>query len=223
LAAVIYALRTPAVLLGIALGFLAAGALRAAALAGLSRGRAAVGSALRGWRTWLDPFGVVAVIISGVGWVGTADRFRAKRDLAVDLVVHFGLAAAALAGFATVRGSRFDVAVLGQAIGLSNVLHGGLQGAALSFLASVCAGAGMINLGCGLLALVPIPPLAMGVLVWSRPKRSPQARRFAYHLLEEHWGIALVLVLVLLPVSNNQSPLLALVDTVGDALLRLAG
>jgi len=32
-----------------------------------------------------------------------------------------------------------------------------------------------------------------------------------------------VLILALLPVSNGQSPLLALVDTVGDALLRLAG
>jgi hypothetical protein len=220
---VIYALRTPAVLLGIAAGFLAAGALRAAALAGLTRRRGAVGVALRTWRTWLDPFGVVAVIISGVGWVGVADRFRARRDLAVDLAVHVGLAAAALAGFATVRGSRFDVAVLGQAIGVSNVLHGGLQGSGLSFLASVCAGAGMVNLGCGLLALVPIPPLAMGVLLWSRAPRSPQARRIAYHLVEEQWGIALVLVLVLLPLANNQSPLLALVDTVGDALLRLAG
>lgn len=220
----IYALRTPAVLLGLVLGFLAAGALRAGALAALTRGRRGLGTALRTWRAWLDPFGLVCVIISGVGWVGVSDRFRARRDLFVDLFVHLGLAAAALAGFAVVQGSRFDVAVLGQAVGVTNVLHGGLQGTVgLSFLSKVCIGAGMINLACGLLALVPIPPLAMGVLLWSRLPRSPQARRIAYHLLEEHWGIAAVLVLVLLPVSNNESPLLALVDTVGNALLRLAG
>lgn len=219
----VYALRTPAVLLGIVLGFVAAGALRAALLASLGARRGGVGLALRSWRTWLDPFGVVCVIIAGVGWVGVADRYRPRRDLLVDLGVHLALAAAGLAGFATVLGSRFAVSALGQQVGVSNVLHGGLQGLALPWLASISAGAAMVNLGSGLLTLVPLPPLAMGVLAWSRLPRSPQARRFAYHLLEEQWGVAAVLVLVLLPVINGQSPLLALVDAVGDALLRLAG
>jgi hypothetical protein len=219
----VYALRTPAVLLGIVLGFIAAGALRAAVLAAVARRRGGVGLALRSWRTWLDPFGVVCVVIAGVGWVGVADRYHARRDLLIDLGVHLTLAAAALAGFAVDLGSRFAVSALGEGVGVTNVLHGGLQGSSLPFLASLCAGAGMVNLGSGLLALVPIPPLAMGVLAWSRLPRSAQARRFAYHLLEEQWGIAAVLILVLLPISNGQSPLLALVDTVGDALLRLAG
>lgn len=219
----VYALRTPAVLLGMVLGFVAAGALRATVIAAMTRGHRGVQTALRGWRSWLDPFGVVCVVISGIGWVAVADRYRARRELIVDLVVHLGLAAAALAGFAVTLGSRLAVSDLGRFVGVTNVLHGGLQGARLSFVAAFCAGAGMINLGCGLLALFPVPPLALGVLLWSRLPRTPGARRLAYHLLDEQWGVALVLILALLPVVNGQSPLLALVNTVGNALLRLAG
>jgi hypothetical protein len=78
----------------------------------------------------------------------------------------------------------------------------------------------MINLACGLLALLPIPPLELGVLLWSRLPRSPGARRLAYHLLEEQWGVAVVLLFLLLPLAGQQPLLLELINDVSRAIFR---
>jgi hypothetical protein len=101
---------------------------------------------------------------------------------------------------------------------VTSVLHGNLSIA--SGAQSMALGFAMVNLGCGLLALVPVPPLELGLLLWSRLPRSAGARRIAYHLLEEQWGVAIVLVLVLLPLGGQQPALLALVNTVGHDILR---
>ena len=53
------------------------------------------------------------------------------------------------------------------------------------------------------------------------PLLNPGARRIAYHLLEEAWGVAALLVLLLLPLGGNRPVLLAVLDAVGDPLLRL--
>jgi hypothetical protein len=125
------------------------------------------------------------------------------------------LAAAGLAAYAAAGGPH----VLGHGVLASDVLHGsyalGTTGA------QVAVGFGVENLACGLLALVPIPPLELGIVLWSRLPRSPGARRIAYRLLEEAWGVVAVLVLLLLPLAGQRPPLLALIDVVADPLLRL--
>jgi len=50
--------------------------------------------------------------------------------------------------------------------------------------------------------------------------RSPGARRTAYHLLDEAWGVAAVLVLLLLPIAGQLPALLAVLNAVADPLLR---
>jgi hypothetical protein len=42
--------------------------------------------------------------------------------------------------------------------------------------------------------------------------RSPGARRFAYRLLEEAWGVAVVLLFLLLPLAGQQPLLLELIN-----------
>jgi hypothetical protein len=212
----IYALSSPSVLLGMVLGYAAAALLRAVVVSRLGRFPGGARVALQRWSAWIDPFGAVAVLIAGVGWLGVTTGRNAARQLVVDVAIHLALAAAAFAGLAVVTGSRALVA----AVALTPALHGDYQG--LPLLTGLCIGAGAINLAFGLLCMVPIPPLPMGVLVWSRLPRTPQSRRMAYHLLEEQWGIAALLVLLIVPIVDGQSVLLALVDAVGDALLRLA-
>jgi hypothetical protein len=226
---VLFALRHPAILLGLLIGFLVGVIVRAALQqqlssgARLSFGRRRLRSVGRQrpatrWATYLDPYGAVAAVIAGVGW-GARPPARAGRGafglLGVALAVHAALAVAGFAAYQALSGPP----VLGHGVQVSDVLHGSLRLGSAG--AQVAAGFGMENLACGLLALVPIPPLELGVLLWSRLPRTPGARRIAYHLLEEAWGVAVILVGLLLPLAGQSPALLALLDIVGDPLLRL--
>jgi hypothetical protein len=87
--------------------------------------------------------------------------------------------------------------------------------------AQILLGFAMVNIGCGLLRLVPLPPLEAGVLLWSRLPRSPGSRRMAYHLLEEAWGVAILLALLLIPLAGQQPVLLAVLNAAADPLLQI--
>ena len=121
----VYALRQPAVLLGMVLGFLLGVVLRAvvqdAAASGLRRRRLrTVGasrgrgwSPRRGWGAYLDPYGTVAVALSGVGWGKRPEpRGRGRSDLwnlVAALLVHgalYGTGCCRCETFSTCDGSR---------------------------------------------------------------------------------------------------------------------
>lgn len=231
----IFALRHPAVLLGLVLGFLIGVPLRAAVQRGLvfgfsfrRRGRLRpVGTGRRGgfprptagWASYLDPYGTVAAALSGAGW-GTRQQVRRRgrgSDVAMllaALVVHGALAAAGLAGYRAAGGLVSDFGI----VNASSVLHGSIGFTTTA--ASVTAGFAMVNVACGLLALCPIPPLELGVILWSRLPRSASARRFAYHLLEEQWGVAVVLLFLLLPLAGQQPLFLVLIDDASTAIFK---
>lgn len=227
----IFALRHPAVLCGLLLGFLIGVPLRAAVQRGLVSGvrlrrhgrlRAVGGGFPRpaaGWAAYLDPFGAVAALLAGVGWGPRPTVRRTARGsdiamLAAALVVHGALA---VAGFAAFNAAGGDYRVF-SAIDATTILHGG--GTFGRAGQDIAAGFAMVNLGCALLALLPIPPLELGVVLWSRLPRGPSARRFAYHLLEEQWGVAVVLVLLLLPLAGQQPLLLALINDASTAIFK---
>ena len=226
----LYALRHPAVLLGLVIGFVVGVVIRAIlqqrVTSGRRLGRSKLGVAgarrpARGpWTSYLDPYGAVAAVVSGVGWgARIAPRStrgaRAFAPLLVALAVH---GVFAVVGFAAYRAAS-GPSVLGYGVTASNVLHGSF--ALGSTGAQIAVGFAMVNLACGLLALLPIPPLELGVLLWSRLPRTAGARRFAYHLLEEAWGVVIVLVGLLLPLAGQPPLFLALIDTVADPILRL--
>lgn len=221
----LYALRHPAILLGLVIGFLLGVVLRAVLQQRVAGGRrlrvaGAPRASRRPWTAFLDPYGTVGAVISGTGWGARVPPRRVRgaqafAPLAVALAVHAALAAAGFAAYRALSGPP----VLGYGVTVSDVLHGSL--ALGSSAAQMAVGFAAVNLACGLLALVPIPPLELGVLLWSRLPRTPSARRFAYHLLEEAWGIVIVLVGLLLPLAGQPPFLLALIDTVADPILRL--
>jgi hypothetical protein len=157
-------------------------------------------------------------VLAGVGWSPrpTVSRFTPRQVwtmVVAAVAAHAALAAAGLATYVAVGGSRAAFPLISAV----QVLHGSqfppdaAQKIALGF--------GIENLGCGLLALVPIPPLELGVALWSTLPKAAGARRMAYHLLEEQWGIAVVLVLLLLPLAGQQPALLQLVGDISDHLL----
>jgi hypothetical protein len=222
---VIFALRAPALLLGLAAGFLAGMLLRVALRRALLRvGRlsgprpvSTTRAAVR-WPAYLDPYGVVAAVVAGPGWAPPTTSWRRGRwpDLAPlvsALVAHAALTALGLAGFVAAGGTLPELGL----VDVSSVLHGSVdpRSAALS----VALGFAEMNLACGLLALVPIPPLELGVVLWRRLPRSAGARRLAYRLLEEQWGVAAVLLLLLLPLAGGRPVLLSVIDAAGRGIL----
>lgn len=230
----IFALRQPAVLVGLLLGFLLGVAFRAGLQRRVGQARRSGGGRRRGrlravgrrrtwtpqagWAAYLDPYGGVAALLAGVGWGARPEPARRGRAtdvtmLCVALAVHGVLAAA---GFAAYRAANGSLAGL-QGLPVTAVLHGSFDPGTVG--QSVSLGFAMINLACGLLALVPIPPMELGVVLWSRLPRSPGARRLAYRVLEEQWGIAVILLLLLLPLAGQLPVLLSLINTVADPLL----
>ena len=233
----LFALRHPAILLGLVLGFRLGATLRAVLQqravsarrlrsAGVRRRRpAGPRGGAASWTSYLDPYGAVAAVVAGVGW-GARVRPRATRGarayvpLLVALAVHGVLAVAGFAAYRALSGPLVTGPhLLGHGVLASDVLHGAIGGG--SAAAQVAVGFAVENLACGLLALAPIPPLELGVVLWSQLPRSPGARRLAYRLLEEAWGVLIVLVGLLLPLAGQRPALIALIDIVADPLLRL--
>jgi hypothetical protein len=212
------ALRQPATLCGLLIGFAVGCLLRVAGERLVARGVRGVAKVrygeprLREPRAWLDPFGVVGALLTGLGW---SPRPEPRHDrpgqvwafVLVAVLVHGLLAVGGFAGYFAAGGTK---AIL-QLTPMLSVLHG-TQPFAASFAQRAALGFGMENLGCGLLVLLPIPPLELGVALWSRLPKNLGARRLAYHLLEEHWGVAAVLVLLLLGLTG-------LISSIGDRII----
>lgn len=223
----LYALRTPllfaALLLGLVVGAVAHGL--AQALVGVRHGdRAARSRRTVDPRRHLDPFGTVAAAIAGVGWARPLepDGWR-PRPGRVGAVVAAGaganlvLAAAALAGYVAAGG---DGAALGQ-LGISDVVLG--RAVPADPLQTVLLGFGIENLAIGLLSLVPLPPLDGGRLLFALAPRSRGWQQAEYRLVEQNWGLGVLLVLLLIPLAAGVPLLLFLLDTVAHLLLGWAG
>lgn len=221
----IFAIRQPVILAGLVLGFLAGVVLRhlfqTTALSGRARRLRPVGRMARrrpSWSTYLDPYGTVAAVLSGVGWGARTESGLRRTGADVRLLLaavaaHAALAAAGFAAFVAAGGDLDVFAVLD----LSSILHGSVH--VPDTAQALTVGFGAVNFGCAVLALVPLPPLEMGAVLWGRIPRTPGARRVAYHLLEEQWGVAVVLLLLLLPLAGQQPVLLVLIDAIGGGVL----
>jgi hypothetical protein len=211
----LFAIREPVVLAGLVLGFVASCLLRVTVTRVVLHGPAT-------WSPsqWVDPFGAVAAALCGIGWSPRQEaswqrRYRPVPVVAVPLAVGAALTAAGLAGFVAAGGA------LDEFIGTVciPVWHGSVAG--LTRTQELSLAFAVEALGCGLLSLVPVPPLELGVALWSSGlPRTPGARRVAYHLLHEQWGTAVLLVLLIVPLVGEEPLLLSLVDAVGNAILQ---
>ncbi|HEX3706244.1 MAG TPA: hypothetical protein VHV76_06395 [Mycobacteriales bacterium] len=217
----LFALRQPATLLGLVLGYAVGMVALSAAVRRFER--AARGPA-PWWhsQTWLDPYGAVGALLAGTGWAprpeirrgfGSSERRRLWTVAALSVLVPGLLAVVGIGSYIAWAGHE-----LLPFFGTTSVLHGS-QVITTSTGQRVALGFGTENLAMALLSIVPIPPLATGVAAWSTFPRSPGTRRFAAHLLEEQWGIAVLLVLLIVPLAGEQPALLSLVGSVADRIV----
>jgi hypothetical protein len=218
---VLFALRQPAVLLGLVLGF-AAGMIALSGATRLLDRNSRYPTPFWHPQAWLDPYGAVAALLAGTGW---APRPEVRRGFgrsqhqqlwviaAIAVVVPALLAAAGLAVYASLT-SRSALPFVDS----YPVLHG-FSDAAVTTGQKVALGFGIQNLTVAILSLVPIPPLPTGVAVWTVLPRTTGSRQLAYRMLEEHWGIVALLVLFLVPLAGDGPLLLVLVTTISDAII----
>jgi hypothetical protein len=214
----LYALRQPATLLGLLLGFAVGSALRVSLQQAFIGGLRSVRK-VSNTQVWLDPYGLVAALIGGVGWSPrpTVSRFKPRQVWTMVVVavgVHAVLAAVGLTLYLAAGGTRLAFPFVTSVA----VLHG-TQLIATGFAQRIALGFAIENLGCGLLALLPIPPLELGVAVWSTFPKTANARRLAYRVLEEHWGVLIILVLLILPLAGEAPLLLQLVGSLSDRIV----
>lgn len=220
----LYALRQPGILLGLVLGF-ALSMLALSAATRLLNRKTRYPRPFWDPASWLDPYGVVAALLGGTGWAPKPEVRRGfgrsqHRQLwlvaLVSILVPAAIGAAAIAGYAELVGHG----VLGIMQSYS-VLHGDdfAKLIAPTIGEKVLMGIGIESLTIAVLGLFPIPPLPLGVAAWTVFPRTSGARQLAYRLLEEYWGIVVLLVLLVIPFSN-QGPLFLYADTsIVDSIL----
>jgi len=181
--------------------------------------------------TWLkpyvDPYGFIAALLGGVGWgiaVETGDprsrsRGRQLLQLIAGPVVLTGLGIGLLEIFRVVSGiggpQRSLLAVMsGSAWATSNAHY------ALPFWQVALFLAGVEFVALGVLAIMPIPPLDGGNLLFLLLPRKGGWQKARYRLVEENWGVLILLVLAL-PILFRRLALVAALAHIVDPLVRL--
>jgi hypothetical protein len=187
-------------------------------------------------KPFVDPYGWVGALIGGPGWGAPVELagVRAGRagrvilQLLVGPVVLAALGVAALEGFrawthldvigpgtlfATFHGSAF--VSLPTRVGSHPHLHYQLGfGQVALFLA------GVEWLTMGVLAIMPLPPLDGGKLLFALAPKTLGWQRARFRLDEENWG-ALILLILVLPVLVRVPLLLSFLGHIVDPLVGL--
>lgn len=220
----LYALGDPVSLLLLVVGFLLSvtvqGVVQDLVLSRVGSGRRTAGRPLFDPRRHVDPFGAVAAASAGIGWGRQPEELpdRRRRGALTAVLVSGPLVAVAaglllLGAFRAVLGdgglpSRGWVALLQYGV------SGPLQLRALLLI-------GLALLFTGLLALVPLPPLPGGRLLFGLGPRSPGWQKAEYQLAERNIGTAVLLALLLIPLGGPQALLPTLLDTLVGPLIAL--
>jgi hypothetical protein len=215
---VLFALGQPATLLGLLAAFLLGSFLQTCAQRLVAGGRRSLQGVTHA-ALWLDPYSAVAAVLGGAGWAPRQELGRRRPNLpllltVVSVAIEAVLAGLGAVGFRLAGGSTQFLTFVSTV----DVIHGH-QLVVTSFAQRFALGFGVESLACGLLALVPVPPLPLGVWLWSVLPHADGARRLAYRLLEEQWGILVILVLLLIPLAGQQPALLALVAAAADPIV----
>ncbi|MHB2023473.1 MAG: hypothetical protein ACYCO3_09115 [Mycobacteriales bacterium] len=221
----LYALRHPAALGYLFVGFVVAVSIHALVRGVVARATGQLGAlsrpvGARDPRHQVDPFGLVALVLAGACWMRPLEppgRWRSARVRRITMALsgalsNLVLGAAAFVGFRALGGSG----VLAAAVGIRSEVEGSLVGTAAQQALLALAAA---NLSLGLLELVPIPPLEGADVLFSLVRPTPGWQKVRYHLAERNWGVAIVLLLLLLPIAGNAPPLFVLIDLVGRAIM----
>lgn len=182
-----------------------------------------------------DPYGCVAAAVGGPAWgspveVGNFVRkppARVVGQLLAGPVVLAALGVGALAAFRAWSGADLSAPFL------PSWLHQAYQGAPylveggshihyrIEFGQVALLLAGVEWLTMGILAIMPLPPLDGGKLLFALVPRTPGWQRAHYRLDEENWG-TLILLILALPIFGDPI-LVSFLSTMVDPLVGLIG
>lgn len=216
----LFLLRYPGAFLGAAIALVVAVVVHSVAQAAAARAAgdrlpASTGRLNPDPRRHLDPFGVIVMLISAIGWNKPVPlqepRFRGGRARYV-LTILAGPVANLLAGalFLGVLAAVTPIPIL-PTVDPLEVTPYGFAEVLLYELATV-------NAAVGVLTLLPIPPLDGARILWLYAPKTPGWRNARYHLEERNIGIGIV-VLLSLPLFSGTGLLRALVIAISSAFL----
>jgi hypothetical protein len=183
-------------------------------------------------KPFVDPYGCVAAALGGIGWGSPVDisdtrtRTRGRRiaQLLAGPISLAVLGIAALLAFKAwshivVGGQVVYVVLYGQAFISGNGHPHAHYGLPFGQVALLLAGVEWVAMAA--LAILPLPPLDGGKLLFTlAPQRSNGWQRARYRLDEENWGLLILLVLAV-PFLFRRVLLVSLVGAMVDPLIRL--
>jgi Zn-dependent protease len=226
---VLYALEHPAALAVLVASFVVGVTLRGALEARLAawlgdRRPLQEGREIPDPRRQVDPFGVVSALISGLGWTRPVELLHPRRRkvlLAVTLggpALNLVLGVGLLLAWRAVEGPGDPLAD-----GAATLLQHGLPlpAGAMSSGGTILLLAGASQLYVGALALVPLPPLEGGRLLFGLAPRTHGWLRAEHQLVERNIGLAVLLALLIIPLGGPVPLLPSLLDTVLSPLMSL--
>lgn len=227
----LFTLRSPTQFLGIALALLVGIVVHSVAQAAVARAfgdrfPTATGRLNPDPRRHFDPFGVIVMLISAIGWNKPVPlqepRFRGGRGRYLLTILAGPLANLVLAVLALVGLSLAGEAVVPSADPVHDVgSFGAIFGAQpyeYSFVDTLLWEFAVVNAAVGVLTLLPIPPLDGARILWLYAPKTPGWRNARYQLEERNIGIG-ICVLLSLPLFGGTGLLRALVVAVSGAFL----
>lgn len=180
-------------------------------------------------KPYLDAYGCISAALGGIGWGAPVDisdprhRSRGRRSvqLLIGPIVLGGLGAGLLAILKAWSHPAVPVLPLDQAVtGFAFVAPPAHFRYVLPFGQVALFLAGVELLAMGVLAIIPIPPLDGGKLLFSLMPRSGTMGKIRLRLDEENWGLLLLLILGL-PVIFRNLVLIRILGHLVDPLVRL--
>lgn len=219
----LYLLRHPSALLGVALALLVGIVVHSVAQAAAARALgdrlpASTGRLSPDPRRHFEVFGVITMLLAGIGWNRPVPlqepRFRGGRTRYLLAVLAGPLANLLLAVLGLVGLHLVGETVLPDVSPYLDVYA--------SFGSVLLYEFVVVNAALGWLTLIPIPPLDGARILWLYTPQSPGWRNARYQLEERNIGIGLC-VLLLLPVFGNEGLLLRIVLAISGAFLAPIG
>jgi Zn-dependent protease len=173
-------------------------------------------------RRHLDPFGTVSAAIAGVGWPKAVEAPDRRRRGAMVAVLLSGPVANLVVGLGA-------LVALGVTLGAVRLASSGFltpssllqDGAPIDLGERALLLFGLANLLTGLLALIPLPPLPGGRLLFGLAPRTVGWQKAEYQLVERNIGVAVLLALLLIPLAGQRALLSVILDAVAAPLVRL--
>lgn len=217
----LFLLRSPLTLLAIAISLLIAIVAHCVVQAAVARAvgdrmPASAGRLSPDPRRHLEPFGIIAMLISGIGWNKPVPfqepRFRGSRGRFTIAVLSGPLTNLALAVLGLVAVKLLEEPGFAGA----NVFR--TFGEGRSFAELLAFEFASVNAAVGVLTLIPIPPLDGARLLWVYAPRTHGWQQARYHLEERNIGLGICLLLML-PLIAGSGLLLRLTLSISDAFL----